>query len=324
MKRFALILVLSLVAAAMFAQNLTVYDVQYTTDPDGVSPHYGENVVVEGVVCATLWKGYASFFICDPDGGEWSGVLVYDGNDEYGYDLTEGDFVVVSGYVDEYYGMTEISNLTDVTTQSSGNTVPDPVVITTSQLASEECYEGCLVRVNDVTVTQEQNEYGEWYVDDYARNEAQIDDGFFYLDELEPPVTITVGDEYDYLIGMVDYSYDIFALNPRTPQDMGIGVDVDDNMIEATVAVKGNYPNPFNPETTIVFSLAEPTTADLAIYNVRGQKVRSFGADYYESGEHQVRWNGTNDNGAPVSSGVYFFKIGAGRYTATKKMILLK
>ncbi|MCD4828061.1 MAG: T9SS type A sorting domain-containing protein [Candidatus Cloacimonetes bacterium] len=324
MKRFTLLVILSLVAGAMFAQNLTCYDVQYTANPDGVSPYFGQNVVVEGIVSAVLWKGYASFFISDPAGGAWSGVFIYDLENEYGYDLALGDMVEVHGLVDEYYDMTEIKDLTDVVVVSSGNPVPDPCDITTYQLSTQEDYEGVLVRVNNVTVTQDLDDHNQWFVDDYAyRTEAQIDDGFFYLDEVMPPIIITIGDTYDYLIGLVDYSYDEFGLNPRTPQDMGIGVSVDEETI-AALAVLSNYPNPFNPETTIVFSMVEPATADLAIYNVRGQRVRHFGAQSYDSGEHRITWNGADDSGRPVASGVYFFKIGSGRYTATKKMILLK
>ncbi|MCD4828420.1 MAG: VWA domain-containing protein [Candidatus Cloacimonetes bacterium] len=85
-----------------------------------------------------------------------------------------------------------------------------------------------------------------------------------------------------------------------------------------------NYPNPFNPSTTISFNIPAEAPVTLEIYNVRGQHVRTLVNETLPAGTHQAVWNGDDANGAPVASGIYFFKIGSGRYTATKKMILLK
>ena len=85
-----------------------------------------------------------------------------------------------------------------------------------------------------------------------------------------------------------------------------------------------NYPNPFNPETTISFNLTAED-AELSIYNIKGQKVKSF---LINSSTHtpinSIVWNGTDDNNNPVTSGIYFYKLSAGDKTAVKKMLLLK
>jgi len=324
MKKLASFLIMSVIAVFAFA-NISVYDVQYTTSSDGVSPYYGQEVVVEGIVVAVNWNSgnQGSFFISDEDGGPWSGVFIYDPSGDYGFDVSLGDMVAVSGLVDEYYGMTEVKSLTDVEVLSSGNPLPDPYAVSTGELASSEAYEGCLVCVNNVTVTAAPDDHGQWYVDDYQRSTCQIDDSFFYLDSVEPPIVINAGDTFARIIGCVDYSYDEYGLQPRTAADIMTEVSVNDITTPRAVAGIANYPNPFNPHTTIVFSLPEAGSADVAIYNTRGQLVKSFASQNYTAGEHRVEWDGTDNKGIQVSSGSYVCKIG-GRYTAVKKMILLK
>lgn len=89
-------------------------------------------------------------------------------------------------------------------------------------------------------------------------------------------------------------------------------------------ALVQNFPNPFNPTTTISFSLAENTHVMLAIYDVRGAQIRTLINDRKVAGDFRVSWDGRNDSGEVVSSGVYFYRLVAGRFSATKKMVLLK
>ena len=98
------------------------------------------------------------------------------------------------------------------------------------------------------------------------------------------------------------------------------------NEIPTITKLDGNYPNPFNPETTISFSLKELSHVRLEIYNIRGQKVRTLIDNTLEAKYHTVVWNGTDENNKPVSSGVYFykFKTESGDYTSYKKMLLMK
>ena len=85
-----------------------------------------------------------------------------------------------------------------------------------------------------------------------------------------------------------------------------------------------NYPNPFNPETTISFEISEHRTASIDIYNLKGQKVKSLINKELKSGSHSIVWNGTDENGNQVPSGVYFYKLNTGEESVTKKMLLLK
>ena len=86
-----------------------------------------------------------------------------------------------------------------------------------------------------------------------------------------------------------------------------------------------NYPNPFNPTTNIAFNVEKAGNVSVDIFNARGQKVTTLVDEYLLAGAHSVVWNGTNDRGDNVASGIYLYKMKAGgRYTSTKKMILLK
>ncbi|MCL2064485.1 MAG: T9SS type A sorting domain-containing protein [Candidatus Cloacimonetes bacterium] len=88
----------------------------------------------------------------------------------------------------------------------------------------------------------------------------------------------------------------------------------------------GNYPNPFNPETTIRFNVAVDSIVLIDIYNIRGQKVRKLFEGFLNSGEHTAIWNGLDDIGRELSSGVYFYKmaVDSDDFVAVKRMILLK
>ena len=85
-----------------------------------------------------------------------------------------------------------------------------------------------------------------------------------------------------------------------------------------------NYPNPFNPETKISYQLPENGKVELTVYNLKGQRVKTLVNENLDTGNHTVIWNGNNDNGKPVSSGIYFYKLKIGNYEKTRKMILMK
>ena len=90
-------------------------------------------------------------------------------------------------------------------------------------------------------------------------------------------------------------------------------------------ALQNNYPNPFNPETTIKYQLPEAGEVTLEIYNMLGQVVNTLVNDYQTAGRYVIQWDATNNNGQSLSSGVYFYRISAGEeFHSIKKMLLLK
>jgi hypothetical protein len=85
-----------------------------------------------------------------------------------------------------------------------------------------------------------------------------------------------------------------------------------------------NYPNPFNPNTTIKFSLPEASYVKLEVFNILGQKVKNLLNEKKNAGVHTVVWNGDNQNGERVSSGIYFYRLETESYGSVKKMVLLR
>jgi len=112
-----------------------------------------------------------------------------------------------------------------------------------------------------------------------------------------------------------------------------VGCDIDSTMLaldeffEGTpteFALHENYPNPFNPTTTLRFDLPQVSDATVTIYNMLGQKVRTFNMNDTPAGYHSVTWNATNDYGDPVGAGMYLYQLRANQFVKTKKMVLLK
>ncbi|MDY0151485.1 MAG: T9SS type A sorting domain-containing protein [Candidatus Cloacimonas sp.] len=88
--------------------------------------------------------------------------------------------------------------------------------------------------------------------------------------------------------------------------------------------LRGNYPNPFNPDTTFRFSLKELAPTKLYIYNIKGQLVKKLVDDIVPSGEHQIRWNGRDSNNRSVASGIYLYRLESKNFSETKRAILMK
>ncbi|MCK4654582.1 MAG: T9SS type A sorting domain-containing protein [Candidatus Cloacimonetes bacterium] len=393
----------------------TIYEIQYSTT--GSSPHVGELVETTGVVTA-IFEYY--FFIQDGPGA-WNGIAIYPMQS-----VEIGDEIVISGMVDEYFDKTEITDIINMTVLGTAD-IPAPVIISTSALASSEEYESVLVKVQDVTVTNEDLGNGEWEIDDGS--------GPCIVGHLGDYTYVPVLDDFIYdITGVSDYTYGAFKLEPRTDDDLNItGLDVNPlrllfltyehcsngkvftitNYSESNIVIEsmttmgflpsaewsiedfnlqlpynleagsslefnvivnlytenftreivsdtlyietnvinkkitilynsnlnsnvenhtiatantliGNYPNPFNPETTIYFTTEQDENAELVIYNIKGQLVKTLVNIKLEAGNYSTTWNGKDKNERPVASGIYFYKLKKGNETYTRKMLLLK
>jgi predicted extracellular nuclease len=188
-----------------------IYDIQYTTDASGDSPLKDQvGVTTEGIVTFVLYNGY---FIEDPAGDEWNGLWVYDSTNS----PARGDHVRLTGTVVEYNTLTELKDVTGYDVLSSGNPLPDPVVLATGDV-SQEMWESVLVRVENVTVTDGDLGHGEWSVSD-GSGDVIIDDKGAYT------YVPTTGDELTAVIGPLDYSFDVFKMLPRDDSDIIFGLD---------------------------------------------------------------------------------------------------
>ena len=110
----------------------------------------------------------------------------------------------------------------------------------------------------------------------------------------------------------------------------GVSVDCekessfDVNFMPVETSLGKNYPNPFNPSTQVRYALPEASKVSISIYDMMGRQVRSLVNGSMDAGYHTALWNATNDNGNPVSAGMYIYTIQAGEFRQTKKMVLLK
>ncbi|MCH8305414.1 MAG: T9SS type A sorting domain-containing protein, partial [Candidatus Marinimicrobia bacterium] len=102
-----------------------------------------------------------------------------------------------------------------------------------------------------------------------------------------------------------------------------VGID-NEGLIPLEYSLANNYPNPFNPQTTISYGLPRQSDLTLIIYNIMGQEIMRWDEQNIPPGFYRKTWNGRNKFGVPVVSGVYFYRIQAGDFVKTKKMVLLK
>ena len=110
------------------------------------------------------------------------------------------------------------------------------------------------------------------------------------------------------------------------PVSMTVGPDgIEEEPVQPLITALGtNFPNPFNPVTNICYSLRKAEDVTISIYNIKGQRVKTLVNENMEAGRHTTTWYGKDNFNRDVSSGVYFYKMEAGKYTSTKKMILMK
>jgi hypothetical protein len=138
---------------------------------------------------------------------------------------------------------------------------------------------------------------------------ARHDGQYFFVDE-----AIDVGGRYYYKLEAVDLSGNVTLHGP-------INVEI---TAPQEYVLKQNYPNPFNPTTQIRYELPKAGRVVLSIYNALGQEVRRLVDREQPAGYHLMTWNGRDQQGKPVPSGVYHYRLQAGGYVATKKMVMAK
>jgi endoglucanase len=124
--------------------------------------------------------------------------------------------------------------------------------------------------------------------------------------------------EHQDLKGIQFWFDDVRVTDPLTD-----GVNGGAVRLQADFSLEQNYPNPFNPETTIRYRLSEHRRVEVAVYNAKGQKVRSLVSGDQPPGRHSVVWDGRDDSGLRLSSGIYFYRMKASGFNQIRKMVLL-
>ena len=122
--------------------------------------------------------------------------------------------------------------------------------------------------------------------------------------------------------------YDDFSVKKVTMVEVPSGVNDPSNYarfeLPKEFVLKQNYPNPFNPTTTIAYNVPKNSEIQIEIYNLMGQKVKTLFSGFNTAGSHKIEWDGTNDLGKPLTSGVYLITLRSGNFVTAKRMTLLK
>ena len=199
MKKLTITLSIALLSIFSFAQTeVSIYEIQGQQDQ---SPYDGEIVMTNGIVTGVFT---GSYFIQDGE-GEWNGVFVYSSDN-----VTVGDEVELTGLVIEYYGLTELKEISIFTLLSSGNELPAASVLSTGEI-SDEAYEGVLVKTENAICTNDNLGYGEWELDD-GSGTCRVDDmGIVYSPDMGLSYTVT---------GPLNYSFDNYKIEPRGESDI--------------------------------------------------------------------------------------------------------
>ena len=316
--------------------QLGVVDLQYTPWPSGNTRYEGCEVTVSGVVTADTAQynsGYSSYALQDPGTQQqWAG-LVFD--TEEVVEVTRGEHVSITGLVTDYDpdwlfkfgGNTRLINA-QVTLVETLNE-PDATVVSCEdihQTADEvESYEGVLVKLNNVTISSV-NDF-DWSITDESGFQTLIDDDMATFGADNFMGTLVDGQELDHIMGIFNYSFGTYKVQIRDVADLGqtVGIDDDVQVNPYDYALHDNFPNPFNPETQIRFSIGSQEDVKLIVYDVVGRQVRTLiKGNAYAPGFHVVNWNGLDDQGQKVPSGLYIYRIKAGSFIADKKMLLVK
>jgi hypothetical protein len=319
----------------------SIYDMQYV-HPDSSnqdSPFLNKVLNIKGVVTAQTGEvGAPSKFIIQEqnegpyDGYAYGAVLVYEGTAMFEY--YRGDLVEIGGYGNEYYGLTEMEphNGMAVNLLAFGSELPAASRVRTRILADDnltdgdgkfgEAWESVWVKTWAAQVVDTLG-YGEYIISDTGARADSV--------EVDPAVELTylptIGDVL-LIEGYMDYSFGAFQVTPVADEYVTLTgmVPVEDTPnVQPAGGFTSVYPNPFNPATKIEFVVNRGDLAQLNIYNIRGELVRSLVNEQLPMGTYTLTWDGRDADGQSVASGQYFARLRIGKSVMqVRKLSLVK
>ncbi len=322
--------------------ELTIQEIRYSPFfPFQYPSLLGYEVTVSGVVTADVTDN-TDFAHIQNGTGEWSGMWVRgSGIDQ---SIARGDSITATGEVGVWWDSPRISNVTadGVEIHASNVQLPEPELFSTGRFrvgrlnlhADAEPWRSVLVEFQNLVVTNENpdapSHFSEFVVSDGLLG-MRVDDGpgtSSWISQYSsnpadnPDHLIVTGTTIERLRGIMYYSFGNYKLVPRNVDDFANVTSVTDRVddgIPQAFDLLQNYPNPFNPVTRIRFSLPKDVHVTLRIFNVLGQQVKVLVDEHHTAGTYVATFDA-----AALSSGVYFYRIEAGDYIETKRMVLLK
>jgi len=235
----------------------SIYQIQFTTDQGGASTYNGNVVITGGIVTGVDTIGADAYFL-QAGTGPWSGIYVYD----QAHTVAIGDSVTLTAAVDEFSNATtELINVSGFAIVSSGNALPAPQPLNTSN-ATEEQWEGVLAIIANAQCSGLPDQYNEWGITQPS--------GPYLVDDLMYAYTPTLGTNYD-ITGCIHYANSAWKIEPRFAADVvlatGIGETIFNN---ATIG-----PNPATDLLRISTGLPDGTRVDLLLTDATGRTVRT-------------------------------------------------
>lgn len=281
--------------------NLTITQIQ---GAGANSPYDGASVCTQG----TVQRVVADRFFIQDGTGPRQGITVFTGS---ALTVAVGDLVEVCGIVDEFFNLTEFTGNPAVSVISAGNPTYAPVVLDAATAATED-YESMLLTVGPMNVTSVQNGFGEFLLADMSGT-IQADVDYFVIDpapELDDCYTLT---------GIQFYSFGDYTLFPTEAGDVVSCNPADTDGLAASFSLSANYPNPFNPTTTIDFTLGVTGETSLVVFDLAGREVARLAGGVMSAGAHSVVFDASE-----LASGVYFYTLNAEGFSTSRKMVLVK
>ena len=206
---------------------LSIHAIQYNNSLQGEdcydSPYFGTVAQVTGTVTAIAQGDYPNYFIQDCSSSLWNGVYVYD----ITHSVTLGQNITITAEIDEYWGLTELKNVSIFNSNSTGNAICTTLVTSDNIVpgcnSASEAYEGMLVRLNNVTCIHGPDENGIGYLKSPgATDSCAFDDDLHYYGS-DHPIAFVEGQTYTSVVGMLYYTYDEYKINPRFASDVVAG-----------------------------------------------------------------------------------------------------
>ena len=276
-----------------------------------ITSYDGQLKTIEGVItigAGVLRDDMTSCYIQDESG---RGLNLYDY--DLHTDLTRGTKVKLVGEVDLYFTTLEIKNF-EYTVVSTGNDLPATNWVDVPGANSDD-HEGTLTTVTGT--------YAE--VQDYSSSKNMVlvtgtDSAFVKVWPTTgiDPSSYTIGTVYS-ITGVGSKYMDDYQLLVGYASDISISNGICEDCTPENFELSKAYPNPFNPMTTIEYSLTEAGDFTMSVYNIAGQRVGVLASGYAEPGVYKQVWNAAN-----FTSGVYFVRLEAGMNVATQKVVLIK
>ncbi|OUX20548.1 MAG: hypothetical protein CBE10_02305, partial [bacterium TMED250] len=261
---------------------------------------------------------YPNFFIQDPSKLEWAGIFVYINS---GYNPPPvGSNVLLTADVKEYYGLTELANISNTVILSSNNTI-EPVTINPGALSGGcnfegEKYEGMLVSIDDIVVTGDQNDKGQFFVSDSLGNQIIVDR---YLYEGDWP-NLKKGTLIKNISGIAHYGFNEYKIMPLDKDGITVSDSMNTNPKSTQLFI---YPNPSKSVVNFKLNFGSDNVGldKIEIINAAGYLIANLNVD---SQDEKFTWNGKTLNEKLAPSGVYFVRFKWASNYKTQKFVLLR